>query len=278
MSSRESLASQAEVQTPPVPRPALDRAYRLVWLAYGVLGACLVAYVISELVRRDGQSWPWLDNWGVTGFELVLSGLCLLRGLLRREGRTITLTLGLGLLAWAAGDMVAATQSPGVGAAPPLSLADAFYLTFYPLTYVALVLLMRRQVKRLGIATWLDGAVAGAGAAALCAAFAFRHVSEYSGSGVGRIAVALAYPVGDLLLLGIVVAGSAVLPGRRKAPWLLLAVGYMLNALGDTSNLFHSGNRFGANGHAARCGRLADFDLSVLALGLAELELGASAG
>ena len=54
------------------------------------------------------------------------------------------------------------------------------------------------------------------------------------------MATNLAYPVGDLLLLGLVVAGSTVLPGRRKARWLLLATGYALNAVGDTANLFQS--------------------------------------
>ena len=54
--------------------------------------------------------------------------------------------LGLGLLAWSLGDLVLAIES--AGGATPLSpsVADAFYLCFYPITYVALMLLVRRKV------------------------------------------------------------------------------------------------------------------------------------
>jgi diguanylate cyclase (GGDEF)-like protein len=54
------------------------------------------------------------------------------------------------------------------------------------------------------------------------------------------VATNLAYPIGDLVLLALVVAGSTVLPGRRKTRWLLLAAGYGINAIGDTFNLFQA--------------------------------------
>ena len=66
-------------------------------------------------------------------------------------------------------------------------------------------------------ATWLDGAVAGFGAAAICAAFAFHDVSLSAGGGTASVAFNLAYPIGDVLLLAMVVAGTAILPGRTKA-------------------------------------------------------------
>src|ERR1019366_3433329 len=50
----------------------------------------------------------------------------------------------------------------------------------------------------------------------------------------------LAYPVGDVLLLGLMVGGTAVLAGRRKAPWMLMGAGIALNVVGDTFNLFQS--------------------------------------
>ncbi|MEO6859111.1 MAG: diguanylate cyclase, partial [Solirubrobacteraceae bacterium] len=53
------------------------------------------------------------------------------------------------------------------------------------------------------------------------------------------VAVHLAYPVGDVVLLLLVVGGSAVMSGRRKGPWMLLAAGFAINVFGDTSNLLH---------------------------------------
>ena len=113
-------------------------------------------------------------------------------------------------------------------------------MAFYPVTYAALMLLLRSQVKRFSVASWLDGAVAGFGAAALCATFAFKAVLHHAGGDAAGVAVNLVYPVGDVLLLGLVVGGAAMVSGRRRLPWLLLAVGYALNTVGDIFNVLSS--------------------------------------
>jgi diguanylate cyclase len=104
---------------------------------------------------------------------------------------------------------------------------------------------MRGEVRRLATPSWLDGAVAGLGTAAVCAAFVFEKVLHLTGEGPAATATNLAYPTGDVLLLSLVVGGSAVMSGRRKAPWLLMAAGIAINAIGDTANLF--GSSFGAS-------------------------------
>jgi len=218
-----------------------DRRGDRIWVVYGLLGVLVVGYLIVLIVRPGDESWRWLDNWAVTGFEIVVSCLCILRGFVVRRGRAAPIMLGLGLLAWSLGDLVLAIESAGGATPPSPSVADAFYLCFYPITYVALMLLVRRKVGGLNAATWLDGAVAAGGAAAICAAFAFHDVSLSAGGGTASVAVNLAYPIGDVLLLAMVVAGTAILPGRTKAPWLMLAVGYSINTVGDTANLFHAG-------------------------------------
>jgi diguanylate cyclase (GGDEF)-like protein len=158
----------------------------------------------------------------------------------RGPGRGAALALGFSLLAWTAGDIALTVESLG-GASPPIpSVADAFYLCFYPLAYGAVLLFMRGEVRKLTTPNWLDGAIAGLGAAAVCAAFAFHTILKQSGGGAAATVTNLAYPIGDLLLLGMVAGGCAVLSGRRRAPWLLLASGMGLNVVGDTSNLLRS--------------------------------------
>ena len=120
-----------------------------------------------------------------------------------------------------------------------------FYLGFYPLTYVAAVIFMRGEIRRLATPIWLDGAVASVGTAAACAAFVFERVLRLTGGNSAATATNLAYPIGDVLLLSLVVGGSTVMSGRRKAPWLLMATGIAINAVGDTANLF--GTSFGAS-------------------------------
>jgi len=220
----------------------------MLWATYGLLGLLLFVYLVSLIVRPDNSYWPWLDGGLVCGVELVACGLCLGRGLVRRPGRTAALVLGFALLSWTFGDMVLNLESLG-GATPPTpSLADVFYLAFYPLAYVAVVLFMRGEVRRLATPNWLDGVIAGLGAAAACAAFAFHSILKSTGGSLSATATNLAYPIGDLLLLGLVVGGTAMLAGRRKTPWILLAAGMALNVVGDTSNLFQNSlgaSRFG---------------------------------
>jgi diguanylate cyclase (GGDEF)-like protein len=50
----------------------------------------------------------------------------------------------------------------------------------------------------------------------------------------------LAYPIGDLLLVALVVGGTAMLSGRSTLPWIVFAGACVLNCVGDTFNLFQS--------------------------------------
>jgi diguanylate cyclase (GGDEF)-like protein len=220
--------------------PSTSRSQLALWCSYGVLGVLLLCYLGVLIERGRGATSTVLDGWSVDAFEVVASLLCIARGLTRRRGRAAALILGCSLLVWAVGDIVLTVESLG-GATPPTpSLADVFYLAFYPLAYVAVVIFMRGQVRRLTAPNWLDGAVAGLGAAAVCAAFAFHSILVSTGGSVAATITNLAYPIGDLLLLALVVGGTAVLSNGRRAPWLLLASGISLNVAGDTFNLFQT--------------------------------------
>ena len=221
------------------------RAERGLWVAYALMALLLVGYLASLIVRGPGRSSELLDGWSVDGFEMLAAALCIVRGFTRRPGRAVALTLGFGLFMWASGDIALTVESLGGVTPSTPSLADAFYLGFYPLTYVAAVTFMRGEVRRLATPSWLDGAVASVGTASVCAAFAFERVLHLAGGTSAATATNLAYPVGDVLLLSLVVGGSTVMSGRRKAPWLLMAAGMAINALGDTASLF--GTSFGAS-------------------------------
>jgi diguanylate cyclase (GGDEF)-like protein len=204
------------------------------------MGVLLTVYLASLMLRGPDQASEWLDGWSTTGFEIVGSGLCIARGFTRRSGRAVALMLGLGLLMWSLGDLTYAIEERGGREAPTPSWADACYFSFYPFTYVAVVTFMRGEVRKLATPSWLDGAVAGLGAAAACSAFAFYKVVHVTGGGRFETITNLAYPIADLLLLSLVVGGSAVMAGRRKAPWILMAVGITINVAGDTANLVQS--------------------------------------
>ena len=91
------------------------------------------------------------------------------------------------------------------------------------------------------------------GAAALCGAFAFHSIEHVVGLSALGTAVNLAYPVGDLLLLVLVIGGTVMLTGRGSAQWYLLGIGLSVIVIGDTFNLFQSSglaSRFGSDFNA----------------------------
>jgi diguanylate cyclase (GGDEF)-like protein len=211
-----------------------------IWPVYAVMGLLLAAYLVYVVVRRAGADSTLIDGWGVDLFELCASALCMLSATRRRPGRAVPLILGIGLMLWCFGDTTLTIESLGGATPPSPSVADAFYLGFFPLAYVALVVFVRGETRQLSSPNWLDGAVAGLGAGSVCAAFAFHTLERSSGLKGLALAVNVAYPVGDVLLLLLVVGGTAVMSGRRKVPWLLLAAGITFNVAGDTFNVLPS--------------------------------------
>ncbi|MFZ0666817.1 MAG: EAL domain-containing protein [Acidimicrobiales bacterium] len=217
-----------------------NRERKVLWGVYAAAVCLLLAYLVILLSRPNGAYWTWLDGWMVCAFECALSLMCIARGLDRKPGSGAILALGVSLLSWSIGDICLTVESLG-GATPPTpSLADAFYLAFYPCAYIGLALLMKRGIKRISSPSYLDGAVAGLGAATLCAAFAFHEVAKTAGGSALSVVVNLAYPIGDVLLLALIVAGTTLLSGRGRGPWALIAFGIAFNVVGDTFNLFSS--------------------------------------
>ncbi len=234
-----------EVRSHAVARSAAEPQHRsrstlVVWLIFAAMGIYLAGFLVSLIVQGPDHLWPLYNDWVVAGFEVLGSFLCLARAVTHRPGRVLALTLGAGLLMWSTGDVVTAIGTHDGVAPPTPSIADIFFLAFFPFTYVAVVIYLRGEMRRLSTPSWLDGAVAGVGSGAVCAAFFFPAVLNLTGSSTAEAITNLAYPIADLLLLFLIVGGSTVMTGRRKAPWILMAVGNAVNLVGDTANLFQS--------------------------------------
>jgi PAS domain S-box-containing protein len=119
---------------------------------------------------------------------------------------------------------------------PPFpTVADAFFLSFYILLFLALLRVPVAPVtvaKRLRI--MLDGATIVLGGGAVVWYFVLGPTVKTGGEGALATAVSLAYPIGDLVLL----AGlSAVLlrrsPPILKLPLLLIAAGVLVSITAD---------------------------------------------
>ena len=199
-----------------------------VWATFGLLGLALVGYLLA-LVLEPGATTP-LNSWHV-GIEIVASGLCIARGSGRDRRSAAALLLGLACLSWTLGDVLLTLQAAGAGAALTW-LVNVFYVGFYPLALVSVLLFTSVAIKRRSDAPdWLDGAIASLGMAGVCAAFAFRSLEHLFATGTF---LDLAFPLGDLLLLGIVAGSTIVVDAAGRGTLVLLALGMAIDSAGDT--------------------------------------------
>jgi two-component system cell cycle response regulator len=177
-----------------------------------LLGAWLVACELHGLGLHWVPTGP--EKWLHLIAMAAGAGLCLLRAAVRKRERAAWLLLGLGVLAWTLGEWYF-TAVLWTDSAPPVpSPADAGYLSLPPLVFVGVVLLARSRIRSLPRMLWVDGVIAGLAVGAASAAVVFAPVLDtVSGLSVSVI-TNLAYPVLDLMMLGVT-CGLMAIGGRR---------------------------------------------------------------
>jgi diguanylate cyclase (GGDEF)-like protein len=205
-----------------------------------VLLALAGAYAVETQLGIHGGLDRLFDSWVYNGLLLASSGACLARGVLVRAERVPWLLLGTALLLWTAGDLYYLVFLSDLDEIPIPSLSDPFYLAFYPVSYVALALLLRARIDRFRGNLWLDGVIASLAVAALGAAVIFDEVISTTGGSPLVVATNLAYPLADLLLLALVVATFALTGWRFDRTWALVAAGFAVFAVSDTIYLYES--------------------------------------
>ncbi|HWF73896.1 MAG TPA: HD domain-containing phosphohydrolase [Solirubrobacteraceae bacterium] len=170
----------------------------------------------------------------------LVSGLCLLRGVVDRRERGGWLLVGLGCAAWTLGETYFTAALWNLHTIPVPSPADAGYLAFPPLAFSGIVLLARRRVHRLSASVWIDSAAAALAIAGLSAAVVFDPVLHSVGGSPANVATNLAYPVSDMLLLGLLVGVLALSGWRLTRTWCLLGVGVIVFWIADSLYLIQS--------------------------------------
>jgi diguanylate cyclase (GGDEF)-like protein len=206
----------------------------------GALLALAAAYAVESLLVTGGVVDRFFDAWVYNGLLLAACGCCFARAFLVRAERLPWLLLSCGLLLWTIGDLYFYFFLSGSETPPVPSLADPFYLAFYPISYVALALLLRRRMRRFHGHLWLDGLIASLAVAALGTAIVFDQVLSSTGGSALVVATNLAYPLADLLLLALVVAMFGLTGWRFDATWALVAGGFAVFAVADSVYLYET--------------------------------------
>ncbi len=170
----------------------LPQAHAPLWAVIGLAG--VVAVVAGVYIHRPAHRWPW---W----------------------------VLAAGLLAFAAGDTYYHVLEQYFDASNPFpSPADACYLATYPLFAVGLLGLVRYRWVGRDLPSLLDALIFTAGLALPVWVFLVQPLTRVEGLTWVQRAISIAYPLGDVLVLALLVRllTPGFLTGRNRSVQLLV--------------------------------------------------------
>jgi two-component system, cell cycle response regulator len=208
-------------------------------IAFGVLVATGVLYAVLTVTGAMGTA----ELLGAPIAGLMYAGLLLGAGLVclaRAFGdpgeRRIWAALGAGLTLSSFGDIWWLAFLAKAAEPPYPSIADALWLASYvPMAYgLGRLISVRVGWRALGAAAWLDGVIAAlAGTAVFAATLLAGPLAAAVQGEPMTFATNLAYPVGDLILLGVVLAALSATGWRPGRAISLIAAGLLLQAVTD---------------------------------------------
>ncbi len=192
---------------------ARDRA----WLV--LLFGGIAATGIYELLPVDLSSELVYAGIGLVSAVAIPVGVRINRPRLRLPWYL----MGAGQLIWSAGDAIGAWSSEVLGLDNFPGIADVFYLIAYPAIIIGAWLLVRARQPRRDAGGILDSLTLTAGLALLSwVLLAQPTLLQYEDSALGA-AVSLAYPILDIMLLGLGVRLLTIPLKRNRSLQLLLA-------------------------------------------------------
>jgi diguanylate cyclase (GGDEF)-like protein len=222
-----------------VGRTRVERILRRVLTAVLLGGTTVVA--LHDWLGIGGTDLDFALGGPVYDAVIVAAGLaCFARAAGADRERPAWILIGLAILSWGAAEVYWTAAIEGNPNAPYPSPADIGYLLFYPLAYAGLALLVRAKVDELDWRLWMDGLIAALGTAALGAAFVFDFVAEHTTGTSLQVATTLAYPLGDISMLALVIGAIALTRWRPGRTWILLLAGLSALVVADIAYTLQS--------------------------------------
>jgi diguanylate cyclase (GGDEF)-like protein len=209
------------------PTPGAVRVVR------AVTGLALLVYAAST-VWRPNHGWDWVfDSWVGNIAYGGATVLCAWRAVAIRLHRAAWSMIALSFALFTTGSILWTTTIQHWNPVPYPSPADVLWLIFYPVAYIGLALLIRDSLpRRSGV--WLDGLIAALGFSAVVATVVLGPIAEGNSGNAATVLTNLAYPVGDLVLVTVLVAYFALRGWRVGSLWWALGSGFALFAFADS--------------------------------------------
>jgi diguanylate cyclase (GGDEF)-like protein len=209
---------------------------RALTCGFVLLLVLLVVTAVNAILGVGGKAADdFVRNWLSSAIYVVVAAIVAFRVLRVSTKRRSWAVFALGLSLYGLGNVLWSFWIGDLQNPPFPSVCDALWLTLYPLSYAGIVGFAHLRGQRtVPAGVWLDGLIAGAGLAALGAAFVFESVQASATGSPAAVATELAYPIGDLLLAALMVGVLALRGWRIDRTWGLLAGGFLLLAVADS--------------------------------------------
>jgi diguanylate cyclase (GGDEF)-like protein/PAS domain S-box-containing protein len=209
--------------------------FRRASVAVALACAAFLAWSLSPYAT--GTAAAVVSDIGHLGATIVLGATGIHEGLRAtvRRRRMHLLLLGLAGVAWAIGQTLWTVYEVLLQQAPFPSWADVGFLGFVPLAVAATLLLPEVPTdRRARIRLALDGLLVAGALLFLTWSTLLGPLYYASGHGPLAGAIAVAYPVADVLLIAIALSVLAQLRGRGRAQPVCLALGLLAFVVADT--------------------------------------------
>jgi len=196
------------------------------WSAYLVVGA--LALVVHANLETGSLEQSWF--YDVVGASAVLAAIV---GIIRNapDRRLPWMFMAAGQALFVAGDVLWNWYTM-IGEEPFPSLADVLYLAGYPFMAAGIFLLIRRRIGGGDRGGLLDAAILTTACAILSWTFIIQPQMGGSDLDPLSLAITLAYPVIDLLLIGFAM-GLLTTPGARTTSFRLLGASLVALVVAD---------------------------------------------
>ena len=223
--------------------PHSDKPRKFLRATQALSFVALVVFALHAALHFGGKGLDSLFNdWVYNALVLISALSCLVRAVRTREHRTAWMLLGVGLLAWTAAEVYGSFVLVNEDNPPVPSVSDYLWLSFYPMSYAALVLLARDRLPQARLSLWLDGVVVALAVCALGEATVFHTVAQsvVGKEGTVQVVTDLAYPVGDIVMLALVASVFALAAWRPGRAWALIALGLALACGADSIYVYQN--------------------------------------
>ena len=198
---------------------------RAVMADFAVLGAWVAILELQVLAFPELSLGPVTSDYAHNVIEVLAGLLCLGGAWQARREQTAWLLIGIGVLAWALGNLYYTVVLYDLESPPIPSPADAGFLLFPVLAMVGVLALVRARTHDVPKTLWTDGSIAALAVTAVSAAVIFQTVFDNVSGKTLVVATTLAYPLTDLLLIGVIVGALASTGWRLDRTWVTLGAG-----------------------------------------------------